>query len=234
LQAIGPVVDTFRALTQNEARRNRKQEATMLRRLLCGALGLLILVAASCSKPSGEPAEGTARAKAKEAGRVEPPPTPSATPQPTPEAESGEPEQAPEGRKALTLTSPTILHHGAIPAKHTCDGAGTSPELRWDGAPAGVKSYAVVVDDADSTKEKTSWILFDIPPTVTSLPEGVATQAVQGAKAGKNRYVFRVYALDQKVDLPAGAARADLEQAMQGHFLGQAAIIALYARTEKK
>lgn len=172
-------------------------------------------------------------------------------------------QKAEEGRVAPTmpraeradfhLSSSTIQHHGAIPAKHTCDAEGVSPALEWRNPPENVKSYTLLVDDPDSSTGKyDQWIVYNLPPDTLSLPEGQSADPVLksagGAKQGKNgagkigwaplcaekgpahRVVFRLYALDIMLDVPAGATRAQVESAYKGHFLGQCAIIASYAR----
>jgi phosphatidylethanolamine-binding protein (PEBP) family uncharacterized protein len=43
-------------------------------------------------------------------------------------------------------------------------------------------------------------------------------------------YIFEIYALDTKLDLAAGSARADLLKAMDGHVVGKATYVGLYGR----
>ena len=76
---------------------------------------------------------------------------------------------------ALTLGSPAFPPNGEIPPVHTCEGADTSPPLAWSGAPAGTKSFALVVDDPDAPDPAAPkqtwvhWVVFDLPATTTSL-----------------------------------------------------------------
>ena len=48
--------------------------------------------------------------------------------------------------------------------------------------------------------------------------------------ATPHHYIFEMYALDTKLDLPAGTARADLLKAMDGHVIGKATYVGLYGR----
>ena len=63
-----------------------------------------------------------------------------------------------------------------IPKKHSCYGANVSPPLEWAEAPEGTRSFALVAEDVDHhTGVWVLWVLYDIPPDVTGLPEGVST-----------------------------------------------------------
>jgi hypothetical protein len=153
---------------------------------------------------------------------------------------------------ALTIRSSAFQHNGSIPAEHTCEGADTSPPLEWSGAPKETKSYTLIVDDPDAPDPKAPkmtyvhWVLWDIPPSVTKLPQGTK-KAPAGARDGLNdwkksgyggpcppigrhRYFFKLYALDTLLDLQPGASKADLVKAMDGHVLAEAQLMGTYAR----
>ena len=51
---------------------------------------------------------------------------------------------------SLTITSTAFAPEGAIQALYTCEGKDISPPLAWNGAPAGTKSFALIVDDPDA------------------------------------------------------------------------------------
>ncbi|MDI3502618.1 MAG: hypothetical protein PWR13_826 [Archaeoglobi archaeon] len=45
-----------------------------------------------------------------------------------------------------------------------------------------------------------------------------------------HRYFFRVYALDSMLDLPPGAGRGELEDAMKAHVIQYGEAVAMYGR----
>lgn len=152
---------------------------------------------------------------------------------------------------AFTLSSPDFHNGSDIPSQFTCDAADLSPALSWSDPPAGTASYALIADDPDAPAGTwTHWILYDLPASVTSLPEGVAKvdELPTGGRQGRNdfhkigyggpcpppgkphRYFFRLYALDHLLSLKPCANRAELEQAMRGHILKQAELMGKYKR----
>ena len=152
----------------------------------------------------------------------------------------------------LTLKSSAFQHNGSIPVQHTCDGADTSPPLEWSGAPAGTKSFALIVDDPDAPDPKAPkmtyvhWVMYDIQPSVTSLSAGIK-EALSDARDGRNdwkktgyggpcppigrhRYFFKLYALDAVLGDLGTPTKAKLEQAMRDHVLEKAELIGTYER----
>lgn len=148
------------------------------------------------------------------------------------------------------LTSSVILPNQPIPERYTCDGADASPPLRWSNPPEGTKSFALIVDDPDAPSGTfTHWLLWGLPAEATSLDENaVPSQAKEGTNhfgrkgwggpcppPGKpHHYHFRLLALDTAPSLPAGASRADLDRGIKDHVLGQAELVAVYARKSHK
>ena len=144
---------------------------------------------------------------------------------------------------SLTLISSAFSSGSEIPAQYTCKGADTSPALAWSGAPQNVASFALIMDDPDAPHGTwVHWVMWDVPSTTHTLPQGVARreQLEDGSRQGRNdfrkngyngpcppggsthRYFFRLYALDIKLDLASDADRAGLDAAMKGHILAQA------------
>jgi Raf kinase inhibitor-like YbhB/YbcL family protein len=139
-----------------------------------------------------------------------------------------------------------------IPREHSRDGADSHPALSWTDVPRGTASFALVCDDPDAPRGTwVHWILFDIPPSASLLPSGVAKAArhASGGTHGKNdfgelgwggpapprghglhHYEFRLSALDQVLGLPAGSSVRDLEAAMKGHVLAEAKLTGTYRR----
>ena len=154
----------------------------------------------------------------------------------------------------LQLTSTAFSNNEKIPSKYTCDGSDTSPPLSINGVPAVAKSLVLLMDDPDIpefVKQKFGitvwdhWVVFNIPPTTTSIAEGKNPPGVLGRNTGgknayggpcppdrEHRYFFKLYALDTMLDLPVGAAKAEVEQAMKGHILAEARLVGLYQRNK--
>jgi Raf kinase inhibitor-like YbhB/YbcL family protein len=152
---------------------------------------------------------------------------------------------------SFEIASTAFSNGGMIPKKHTCDGPDVSPPLKWTRAPASTQSFALIVDDPDAPVGTwVHWVLYNLPANVTELPEGVEKQEqlANGATQGRNdfrrigyggpcpppgsphRYYFKLYALDTKLALKAGATKPALEGAMKSHVLGEAELMGRYGR----
>ncbi len=153
-------------------------------------------------------------------------------------------------RMEIKITSPAFENGGLIPAKYTCDGDDISPPLRWDAVPEDTKSIALVSDDPDAPVGTwVHWVLFNLPAGTRELAENIPPDKVlpNGTKqgisdfgrigyggpcppSGTHRYFFKLYALDTEIDLPAGATKGQLLEAMEGHILRQGQLIGKYKR----
>jgi hypothetical protein len=152
---------------------------------------------------------------------------------------------------SFALVSSAFSEGSAIARQYTCDGADLSPALSWGEAPTGTQSFALIADDPDAPSGTwTHWVLWNIPAQVMVLPEGVHKTEVleNGARQGRNdfkrigyggpcpppgrphRYFFKLYALDARLDLKAGASRGELEAAMKRHIVSQASLMGTYKR----
>lgn len=157
---------------------------------------------------------------------------------------------------AMEIASTAFLHDGNIPSKYTCDAAApVSPPLLFSGAPEGTVSLAIIMEDPDvPTAVLPSgvfdhWVMFNIDPATTTLEEGKTVGVVgangRGARSyappcpppqytpSEHRYFFRLYALDTMLDLPAGATKAQVLAAMDGHILETAELVGRYDRAPK-
>ena len=153
-----------------------------------------------------------------------------------------------KGKATLNLTS-SSFQGGEIPKKFTCDDAETSPALAWTAPPAGTQSLALIVVDRDAPFGSfVHWVLYDMPAGKRELAEGLPKleQLPDGSRQGQNdfdkpgyggpcppgksphRYVFALYALDSRLNLPAGATRREVEDAMRGHILAHGEMIVRY------
>ena len=152
---------------------------------------------------------------------------------------------------SLEITSTAFKAEQPIPKQYTGDGADQSPPLHWSEPPSGTKSIALICDDPDAPGGTwVHWVLFNLPAQVRELEEGVPkTETLgNGAKQGMSdfgnigyggpappkgkahRYYFKLYALDVALDLPPGATKAQLENAMKGHILAEGQLMGKYGR----
>ena len=154
----------------------------------------------------------------------------------------------------LTISSTAFAHQEAIPKKHTCEGEDVSPDLHWEGVPANARSLALVVDDPDApdpANPRTTWVhwvLYNIPPAATGLPEAVKPEDLPaGTREGTNdwhrtgwggpcppigrhRYFHKLFALDVVLDDLASPTKQALEVAMQGHVVARGELIGTYQK----
>src|SRR4029077_11151862 len=78
----------------------------------------------------------------------------------------------------MTLTTTAFADGGQIPAKYTQAGNQTSPALTWTNPPANTVSFLLHMHDMEGVRNRTTddqlhWLVWNIPPSVTALPEGV-------------------------------------------------------------
>jgi Raf kinase inhibitor-like YbhB/YbcL family protein len=166
---------------------------------------------------------------------------------------------APTG-SGMTLSSPAFRNGGRIPAQYTlnlfgCTGTNRSPALRWSGAPAGTKSFALTLFDLDEHGTPSGWwhwVVYDIAPTVTGfaadagaaggrgLPHGAFLGRVDTGHVsydgpcpdrgtGVHRYLFTLYALSiDKLPVPQAASGAMVSYTVREYTLAKATLIGLY------
>jgi len=153
----------------------------------------------------------------------------------------------------LTLTSPAFADGGSIPSQFTCQGKDVSPALAWSGAPAGTRSFALVVDDPDAPDPKAPkmtwvhWVLYDLPAGASGLPESAGPKP-HGARDGTNdwkrtgwggpcppigehRYFFKLYAVDVLLGDQGALTKPQLEKALEGHVLAKAQLMGRYQKS---
>jgi Raf kinase inhibitor-like YbhB/YbcL family protein len=161
---------------------------------------------------------------------------------------------ADEANPMMQLTSPSFDNRKGMAKKFTCDGENISPALEWSGVPEGTRSFVLIVDDPDAPDPANPrmtwvhWVLYNIPATVRSLPEGLRDKdlpkgTLQGLNdwkktgyggpcppKGKHRYFHKLYALDIVLADLVRPTKAKLEKAVEGHVLSRAELIGLYQR----
>lgn len=161
----------------------------------------------------------------------------------------------------FTVTSKTFMNNGQIPqsmvyngvAGSTCTGKDESPQLAWSGAPAGTKTFVVLM--FDETASFTHWGMYDIPASTTMLPENAG---VAGSKYGQqvindffvaarydgpcpppglvHHYVITVYAMNCSLSLPLPPGFPPVGETLlyaliqnRSMILGTASITGLYS-----
>lgn len=155
----------------------------------------------------------------------------------------------------ITLTSTAFAHNQPIPRRYTGDGEDLSPPLSWSGIPDKARELALICDDPDAPTPHpwVHWVIYEIPASVTGLPEGVPTSPAlttpPGAHQGKNtwgtigyrgpapprghgvhHYHFRLYALAAPLDVPAGLDKEALLAKMKDLVVGEGELIGTYQR----
>jgi len=160
-----------------------------------------------------------------------------------------------KGANMFQLKSPAFQAGTSIPQQFTCEGNDVSPEIAWQNAPSGAKTFALVVHDPDARRAGgfTHWVIYNIPSTTNRIAQGVPKEkdlpggGVQGRNdfgkagyggpcppSGTHRYYFRLYALDSELKLNPSAGKEELEKAMKGHVLGQAELMGTYKKGNER
>jgi len=158
--------------------------------------------------------------------------------------------------KTFSISSPEFVADAGIPPRYTCDGDQTSPPLLIRNIPDGARSLALIMDDPDVPQqlvpsgEFVHWVLFNIPVPAAggeiSIGMGQMVGTPGANSSGLNeytgpcpprqyepsthRYYFKLYALDNTLSLSAGATKAQVEAAMDGHVLAEASLMGTYKR----
>ena len=148
----------------------------------------------------------------------------------------------------MKLSSVAFENSASIPQKFTCDGANINPELRISEVPDGAKSLVLIMDDPDATGGVTwdHWVVWNIDPKTSMIAENsVLASAVQGTtsfgdqKYGgqcpprgskPHRYMFKLYALDTALDIPADSKKADVERAIVERVLAETKLLGTFQR----
>jgi len=158
----------------------------------------------------------------------------------------------------LKLTSSAFTDGGEIPRECGYKNGNEVPPLTFSGESEGTESLALIMDDPDAMgavgKVWVHWILCNFNPTLTEIAEKFSRQTYKilmgkkdiGITEGitdfnefgyggpappdkRHTYVFKLYALDSKLELPDGSTKADVEKAMEGHIVDQATLEGTYA-----
>ena len=142
----------------------------------------------------------------------------------------------------MQLTSSAFINNGEIPEKYTRKGSNVNPPLTIKDAPPETQSFVLIFQDPDMVpKAHIHWLVFNIPATVTEIPENsVPEGAIEGVTSSKKRKyngpcpkdfsdehqcVFRLYALDRVLSLPAKSTTTQVIETITEHILATAELI---------
>ena len=152
----------------------------------------------------------------------------------------------------MRIQSPAFQHEGEIPQRFTCQGQNVSPELSWEDVPKETKFFVLILHDPDAPRRNgfTHWLLYDVPAAIDRLHENfprheqLAGGALQGRNdsgeigymgpcppTGRHRYFLRLYALREKLGLPADATADEVQLALDGKVIEQCELMASYQRS---
>jgi phosphatidylethanolamine-binding protein (PEBP) family uncharacterized protein len=147
----------------------------------------------------------------------------------------------------ITLTSPTIVNGGSIPAASTCDGKDVSPPLRWGAVPQGTAElsiFAVQLAAGEGGTPKIEWTVAGIDPTLHEISTGAVPSGAIPGKGGKrstryslcppknsaNRYLFMIFAVSHRMALSPGYSGISLLKALGKVNAPFGAILSSYTR----
>ena len=132
-----------------------------------------------------------------------------------------------------------------IPPRYTCDGDNISPGLTISDIPNGTKTLVIISDDPDAPGGIwVHWVVWDIFVNEETLKLSENTQlGIKGENdfgslgyggpcppSGTHHYFFKVYALNDVLELREGSTKHEVERVMQGKVVGQAVLVGLYSR----
>lgn len=150
------------------------------------------------------------------------------------------------------VTSAAFQNGGHLPERFASvrgGGQDVSPPLEWSQPPEGTRALLVVVIDRHPVAhEFMHWVVTDLPPDTTSLPEGASGRLPAGRElagtsgdagyhgptpppgTGEHEYEMIVYALDERPALPDQPSIDDVERAVDGHVLVSASVSGMLGR----
>jgi Raf kinase inhibitor-like YbhB/YbcL family protein len=146
----------------------------------------------------------------------------------------------------LILESSAFSNGEEIPKKYGYKNGNVSPPLKISGLPQETKSLALIMDDPDAMgavgKVWVHWLMWNIEPSITDILEGsTPSSSVEGktdfgeiSYGGpappdkRHTYVFKLYALKSKLDLPKGSTKDQLEQEIKDKILADASLTGTY------
>jgi Raf kinase inhibitor-like YbhB/YbcL family protein len=150
----------------------------------------------------------------------------------------------PGAAMTFTVSSTAFTDGSIIPRRYTCDGADVSPPLDFADVPSGTRELAILVVDPDAPGGTfVHWVAWGIDPANATLPEGTSPPGAGTNGFGRrgyggpcpprgapHRYIFTVFALSRRLDLPPGASADLLRRAAEPATIGQGRLTGRYGR----
>ncbi|NDA62664.1 MAG: YbhB/YbcL family Raf kinase inhibitor-like protein [Chitinophagia bacterium] len=154
-------------------------------------------------------------------------------------------------QEVLTLSGTHFTQTGQLPKLYTCDSSGISPALMWNHIPTDTKSFAITMYHIAKDGERHVYmVLYNIPASTTSIPDGVTNVGVFGSNSmnripayappcskgpGPKEYIITINALSQMYPVESSAALSlsQLEAWMEAKIVSRAKLSAIYSRSAK-
>ncbi len=147
----------------------------------------------------------------------------------------------------FTLESEAFDSGGVIPRQYGYKNGNQSPPLKISGVPENTSSLALIMDDPDAMgavgKVWVHWVLWNIEPNVAefslnSIPSNCLEGKTDFGEIGyggpappdkEHTYIFKLYALDQKLDVDKGSTKKQIEEAMKNHIISETRLEGKYS-----
>jgi Raf kinase inhibitor-like YbhB/YbcL family protein len=162
-------------------------------------------------------------------------------------AGSGAGTNAPESTGGLEVRSSAFSDHDLIPERYTKQGDDISPALVWSGIPDDAQELALICEDPDAPSGPfLHWALVHIDPSSGGADENATPAGALALRNGfgdpgwggpqppvgddPHRYFFRLYALDERLDVGSDADPAELRAAIEKHTVASGTLVGRFGR----
>jgi Raf kinase inhibitor-like YbhB/YbcL family protein len=139
----------------------------------------------------------------------------------------------------FSLESQAFENDEVIPRKYGYKNGNFSPPLKINHIPKNTSSLVLVMDDPDAVgavgKVWVHWVVWNIDPKINelkenSIPSSCVECETDFGKIGyggpappdiEHTYVFKLYALDVKLDSTKGSTKNQIEKNMKNHIIAE-------------
>ncbi len=147
----------------------------------------------------------------------------------------------------FTLESEAFDNGGVIPRKYGYKNGNQSPPLKISGIPENTLSLALIMDDPDAMgavgKVWVHWVLWNINPNTIELKENsISSDCLEGetdfGEIGyggpappdkEHTYIFKLYALDQKLNADKDSTKKQIEEYMKNYIIAETRLEGRYS-----